>query len=145
MMNLLTLSHLAPGREWPAKVEHCLGRCGSRLGQAARVVPFMLSALATYHAGLTQVVIVGPRGRDDTAALRAELARRYLPFCVVVPVEPGESQQQLSRVLPWTAAMGEVGGRSAAYVCRGFTCERPVTDPAELAALLATPSSTGDP
>jgi uncharacterized protein YyaL (SSP411 family) len=32
--------------------------------------------------------------------------------------------------------MTEVDGRSAAYVCRNFTCDRPVTDAAGLAALL---------
>ncbi|MCW2521917.1 MAG: hypothetical protein JWO63_252, partial [Frankiales bacterium] len=29
-----------------------------------------------------------------------------------------------------------VGGSSAAYVCRGFVCDRPTTDPAQLRASL---------
>jgi hypothetical protein len=33
--------------------------------------------------------------------------------------------------------MRAIGGRAAAYVCRNFSCQRPVTDPKELAAILA--------
>jgi len=32
--------------------------------------------------------------------------------------------------------MGTIRGRAAAYVCSGFSCKRPVTDPKELAAIL---------
>jgi uncharacterized protein YyaL (SSP411 family) len=32
--------------------------------------------------------------------------------------------------------MRAFGGRTAAYVCTGFACRRPVDDPRELAALL---------
>jgi hypothetical protein len=135
-MNLLALSHLVPRPEWRAKVERCLGRYGTRLGQSSRVVPFMVSALAAFRTGLTQVVIVGPAQRDDTAALRAALAERYLPFALSIPVEPGEPQRQLGRVLPWIDRLGEVDGRSAAYVCHGFACERPVTDPGDLGEVL---------
>ena len=143
--NLLTLSHLVAGIGWPARVERVFGRFGPRLGEASRVVPLMLSSLATYHAGLAQVVIVGPRDREDTAALRLEVARRYLPFCVVVPVEPGPGQAALAELLPWVAGMHEVSGRSAAYLCRGFSCERPVTGAAELGALLDAHSAAARP
>ena len=40
--------------------------------------------------------------------------------------------EELERV---RVAIEESGGRAAAYVCRGFVCERPVTSPAELAVL----------
>jgi len=31
-----------------------------------------------------------------------------------------------------------IDGRSAAYVCRGFVCDRPVTSAVELSTVLAT-------
>jgi uncharacterized protein YyaL (SSP411 family) len=37
---------------------------------------------------------------------------------------------------PFTQTMQAIDGRAAAYVCRNFSCRRPVTDPKELAAIL---------
>jgi uncharacterized protein YyaL (SSP411 family) len=42
----------------------------------------------------------------------------------------------LNAVLPWIAPLGMRDGAATAYVCRHFTCERPVTTPDALAALL---------
>jgi uncharacterized protein YyaL (SSP411 family) len=48
---------------------------------------------------------------------------------VVLAGEPGSPA-------PLLADRGLVGGRAAAYVCRGFVCDRPVTTPEELHAQL---------
>ena len=38
--------------------------------------------------------------------------------------------------VPLLEGRGAVDGRAAAYVCEHFACQRPVTDPDELRALL---------
>jgi uncharacterized protein YyaL (SSP411 family) len=135
--NLMTLAHLTGDAEASRKIERTLGRFGPRMGSAARAVPFMMSNLSAWHAGMSQIVIVGPRDRDDTRALRRTLAALHLPFAIVVPVEPGESQERLARVLPWIAPMTMVEGKATAYVCRNFACDRPVASAEDLAALVA--------
>jgi len=49
----------------------------------------------------------------------------YRPFQVVALGAPGSSPP----VVPLLQDRGLVDGRAAAYVCRGFTCQAPVTGP----------------
>jgi uncharacterized protein len=128
-MNSIFLAHLTGRREFSKRAERTLARYGPRLGEAARALPFMLAALATWHAGVEQVVIVGHDGTPDTDAMHAAIGRQYRPFAVVIPVAPGERQSALARVMPFVGPMTMRDGRATAYVCRNFTCEAPTTEP----------------
>jgi uncharacterized protein YyaL (SSP411 family) len=88
-----------------------------------------LEALETYAHGPTEVVVVG-RG-DETAALWRAVATRFVPRRVLVHAIPGDAD-------PLAPARDRAArdGKPTAYVCRGFTCSAPVTEPAALGALL---------
>ena len=127
--NLLMLSHLV-GDAWLAdRLEAALRAAAPRLPGFARGLPMMMAGLSVYHAGIRQIALVGPRGRDDTTRLLDALHSVYQPFAVSVRVEPGEAQQALARVLPWVAPLTMRDGRATVYVCRGFVCDEPVTSP----------------
>ncbi len=134
--NLLTLRHLTGDPHALATCDRTLGRYGARLGQAARVVPMMMAALAHRHASATQIVIVGSPDDDATCALQRVVASRYLPFAVRIQVTSAARQAQLATRLPFIGAMTGVEGRPTAYVCSDFTCREPVTAPAALDAQL---------
>ena len=89
----------------------------------------MTAALAQYHTGLTQVVILGPSGRADTEKLTQVLRSVYLPFSVVVHVQPGSQQVTLAQHLPFTGTMTMLDGKATAYLCTGFSCQEPTTTP----------------
>ncbi|HSC28178.1 MAG TPA: thioredoxin domain-containing protein [Vicinamibacterales bacterium] len=132
VLNLLTLNSLGSGTAGAGKVERTLARYGTRIGAAARVLPMMLAGLSSWHAGHSQLVIV--RAAADGRELMARAAGSYRPFTVVVPVEPGERQQQIAAMLPFIGAMTLRGNRSTAYLCHDFSCREPVTTPEALAA-----------
>jgi uncharacterized protein YyaL (SSP411 family) len=134
-LNVLTIAHLTGDSTMRERAGLTLGRYGARIGAAGRTIPMMLCALSGWHAGYSQVVIVGPPQAAQT--LQEETARHYLPFSVVVPIAAGEAQAALSRILPFTAAMSTRDHRAAAYVCRAFTCRQPVTTPEDLARELS--------
>ena len=138
VLNLLTLVHLTGDGGAAAKIERTLGRFGTRLGQAARVVPMMMAALVQYHATATQLVIVGEPGADDTRALQGVAAAQYLPFTVRITVAPGAEQKRLGERLPFVTSMQLRDGRATAYVCTGFTCREPVSTPQALEEQLGT-------
>ena len=82
----------------------------------------------------TEVVVVGPRHAATTQALWAVAAQARRPGCVTLQVEPDATLPAplaalLDGRLPHT-------GEPVAYVCRGFVCDRPTSDPAALRASL---------
>jgi uncharacterized protein YyaL (SSP411 family) len=155
ILNLLTLSHLlgdqpptpnsqlptpnsqlpTPNSQWSARIEQTFRAFATRLTESGRAAPMMLAALSTYHAGASQVVIVGEPGAEDTRALCDVVRRRYIPTAVVIAVAPS-GVARLSSFLPWIANMSAREGRATAYVCRRFACEAPTTDAGELGRLL---------
>ena len=138
VLNLLILAHLVDDAEARSKAERTLGRYGERAGRAARVIPMMLAALSTFHAGSSQVVIVGD---EETARpLLAELARHYLPFAVTIPVRPGAHQEAAAKMLPFVAGMRAAPGAATAFVCRNFTCREPAATSEALAGQLTAPA-----
>ncbi len=133
--NLLVLAHLTGEHTFADRAKRSLERYGTELGRVARVMPYMVSNLAAWHARASQIVIVGEPG-DERLALERVVAQRYLPFAVVLTITPGEGQRALAARLPWLVAMTPVGGLAAAYVCTDFTCQAPVTRAVELARLI---------
>jgi hypothetical protein len=58
---------------------------------------------------------------------------RFLPNAVTLTAAPGEG----AGASPLLADRPLVDGKPAAYVCERYACQRPVTTPEELRALLA--------
>ncbi len=136
VLNLLTLFHLTNDEGAARRAEATLARFGARLGGAARVLPLMASALSQFHTETSQVVIVGPRGRPDTEALRRVAAAAYLPFAVRINVEPGDHQTAVVQHLPFVEGLTMRQDQATAYVCANFTCREPVTTPDRFAEQL---------
>jgi uncharacterized protein YyaL (SSP411 family) len=85
-------------------------------------------ALEMLTSPVREVAVVGDRNSEALQALLRTVTQRFDPL----------------RVLAWGDADGvplmqdrpQVDGRPAAYVCRNFACDRPVTTAEELSALL---------
>ena len=76
---------------------------------------------------------MGDGSGDDTLGLAAEVWRRFLPAHVLVA---GNAADPTAESVPLLAGRPQLDGTATAYVCEHFVCQRPVTEPAELAAQL---------
>ncbi|NMO16967.1 thioredoxin domain-containing protein [Pyxidicoccus fallax] len=72
--------------------------------------------------------------REAVAPLVASANRAYAPTFALGWKDPGASVPPLLREI--FEGREPVGGRAAAYLCRGFVCERPLTDAEALAGRL---------
>jgi len=97
---------------------------GAVAAQNPRFAGWALAVAEARAAGPLQVAVVGSGSELD--ALVAEARAATSPGLVLVAGEPDAAG------IPLLADRPLVNGRSAAYVCRGFVCDRPTTDPAEL-------------
>ena len=84
----------------------------------------LLQAMDFQLSQVKEVALVG----EDTHALERVVRERFRPHLVLAG-GPADG-------VPLLAERTPVDGRPAAYVCENFVCKRPVTEPAELEALL---------
>jgi uncharacterized protein YyaL (SSP411 family) len=95
-----------------------------------------LVALDLAAADVDEVAIVGDPTLPEMVDLLTVARSGFRPHQVVaLSADPASSSIELLR------ARSRVGGHSAAYVCHGFACLLPVTDPAALRGLLERPGS----
>ncbi|MEV4599115.1 thioredoxin domain-containing protein [Amycolatopsis sp. NPDC049253] len=126
---LLTASALA-GHERAGRyrdaADAALQRAGLLVDRAPRFAGHWLSVAEAAQSGPVQVAVVG----EGRSALVAAAARQIHGGGVVLggaPDAPG---------VPLLADRPLVDGAAAAYVCRGYVCDRPVTSAGELLAQL---------
>ncbi|MBS43386.1 MAG: N-acylglucosamine 2-epimerase [Nocardioides sp.] len=113
--------------------EQALATVGTLVARAPRFGGWSLAAAAAMLDGPLEVAAVGAPG-DARDALERR-ARRHAG--AVVAVGDGVDDGIDEGGVPLLSGRGPVDGEPAAYVCRGFVCDRPVTTLSELDALLS--------
>jgi uncharacterized protein YyaL (SSP411 family) len=124
---LLTYSALTGSQRHRDAAVAALGSTRVIAEQYPRAAGWGLAAASALDAGPVEIAVVGEGAGADALAATARMTTS--PGAVVA-VGSGDS--------PWApllAGRQSVDAKPAAYVCRGFVCERPVTTLAELRLL----------
>ena len=126
---LVTSSALTGSSSHRDAAEAALTRIVPLLARAPRAAGWAAAVGEALLAGPLEVAVAGAPG-PARAELAALARHSTAPGAVVVVGEPDATG------VPLLAGRPEIDGRPAAYVCRNFTCQVPVTEPAELAGQL---------
>jgi uncharacterized protein YyaL (SSP411 family) len=129
---LLRLAALTGDEHYSEQAAIWLRAMAPLLGEHPTAFAYLLGALERWLTPPVEVAIVGPRDDAATTALRDEVTGRLLPNSVLLVAESGTGAE----LSPLLADRPLVDGRPSAYVCEGYACQRPVTDPAELRSQL---------
>jgi uncharacterized protein YyaL (SSP411 family) len=136
VMNLLRLARITNGKDLREAAERTFAVFAGRLSVAPMAVPQMLAACEFVLGEPREIILAGAGGSVEMKALLKELHRHFVPSRVVLLVDSEAARDSLAQGIPSIAAMRTVEGRAAAYVCRNYTCQLPVTEPAQLAGLI---------
>jgi uncharacterized protein YyaL (SSP411 family) len=136
-MNLLRLAAVSGDevkfRERALRTAAAVQAQWSKLPQA---LPRMLCALAFALEPPLQIVLVGNPQLPSFRSMAAVLHEQPSSRAVLFVIDNDESRQWFADRAPWMGAMSTVEGRVTAYVCEHYVCRAPVSDEAELRALL---------
>ncbi len=104
--------------------------------KSPQALPQLLCAVELALEPPRHVVLAGDPAAADFRALAAVLHEGLGPRRALLAADGGAGQRWLAERAPWLAEMRPVNGRATAFVCEHFTCQAPVTAPADLRNLL---------
>jgi uncharacterized protein YyaL (SSP411 family) len=133
MLNLLKLARLT-GR---ADLEELAAETGKAFDGMINRSPSNFSqaliALQFAQGETVEIVVVGERGDSETDALLDYINRMYKPGKVIL-LKTSANAEALSKLAPYTAEQHQMDGKPTVYICRNFSCEKPINSLEELKA-----------
>ena len=140
---LLRLSLLLDRNDHRARAEAVLDSLGGGMEKLPGAFGRLLAALDFHASRPREVAVVGDPDSPDTRALVDAVFARYLPNKVVAGRAPQD--EAATSLIPLLADRPTRDGRATAYVCEGYVCQSPTTDPEELAGQLVRKGAGGAP
>lgn len=84
-----------------------------------------LTALDSLYNETTEVIIVGNRNDETAKAMLGILGENFVPGLSIILLD--EKREEVEKIAPYLKNYTFIENKTAAYICKNFTCDLPVT------------------
>jgi len=141
----LRLGRLTGDEGWSRRAERLVTALGGAVLRAPAAHSALLATLSTLQAPTFEIVVTGDPRDPRTTKLLDATRSVYLPGSTLLLVPPGATGREVHTLAPFTTSMKAAERRPAAWVCRGFACDLPLSDPEGLRRKLLSPEPAEAP
>ena len=134
--DLQVLANLFDRDDWRAEAKRAMDYYARRLEKNPSAMPRMLVAMELAVSAPRHVVVAGKPEDAGTRVMIQTFDAQYRPHDLLLLADSGAGQEALARLAPFVAPLAPHQGKATAYVCVGYACKLPTSDPREFAAQL---------
>ncbi|MDK2743931.1 MAG: DUF255 domain-containing protein [Nitrospira sp. BO4] len=134
---LARLSFHFDREDWRRAATSAVRAYGRQMSRYPRAFAKSLAVVDFLTEGPVELAFVGAESQDELRALREAVAHYYLPNRIVATKSSLDPS-----MLPLLQGKEQVSGRATLYICRNFTCQRPITDHRAIPDALQTDQTT---
>ncbi len=129
-MNLLRLARITGHHEYENRAKAIMDFFSSQVEAAPTGHSYMLcSYMYSVSDVSSEIVITGENSKEMLDTLN----RKYLPFAVAI----SNISPELTEIAPFIGEYKSQNGKTAAYVCRNYSCMEPITEAKKLGEVLS--------
>jgi uncharacterized protein YyaL (SSP411 family) len=136
-INLLRLSRFFNREDLERLSRHTIGSFFSKISRFPGAMPQMLIALQMSLSKPVQIIVIGETASDKTTQMIKAARSVAIPGKTVILIADPATRLQIEGHLPFVKEMTALDGLPTAYMCLGFRCLKPATDPEKVKQLLA--------
>ena len=129
--NMFALSRLTGDAKWEEKAKDMIGTFAEAVKRQTSAFSYFLTGLEFALGKGAEVVIAGEANSPEVERMLSAARENFMPNSVVI-LKTSKNAEKLSELAPFTGPLTPVEGKATAYVCTGFACKKPTSDPEEL-------------
>jgi uncharacterized protein YyaL (SSP411 family) len=135
-LNLLRLARMTGDAHLEKKADLLLRLFSSFVSASPTAYSHLLSSVDFMLGPSQEIFIAGSPEEEITREMATTVQRIFLPNKILLLHPGGEAGDRLSSLSPLVVDRKPIDGQPTVYLCEGFACKTPLTDPAALKTAL---------